>query len=170
MASCGGDTDDGADGANASEGSAATTAAGGGDSPAATSSDAPAGPSSACPLSVEQVSEALGVSMEKEADVCMFSGPSQSLIYVPLPSLACSDAVVRDPTFEMEPYEGLGVTAYTSTVGTELLVCTDPPFSMTVDITPSLDDLVDDATAASAAAVTSEREAAEELARLLLGE
>ena len=170
LASCGGDADDGADGATTGEGSAATTAAGGGDSPAATSSDASAGPSSACPLSVEQVSEVLGVSMEKEADVCMFSGPSRSLIYVQQVPFACSDAVVRDPSFEMEPYDGLDVTAYTSTVGTELLVCTEPPFAMTVDITPSLDDLVADATAASAAAATSEREAAEELARLVLGE
>ena len=112
----------------------------------------------------------MGVGMEKDAGLCMFSGPSRNVIYVQQVPFACGEAVVGDPSFEMEPFEGLGVNAYTTSVGNELLVCTDPPFGITVDITPDLDDVVADPTAASAAAVASEREAVEELARLVLGE
>jgi len=173
LASCGGDADDGGGGTTTGEGGAATAEAatpaeGSNDATPAASSDAPAGPSSDCPFGADQVSDVLGVTMEKEPDLCMFSGPSHDVTYVQQVPFACGEAVVGDAGFEMEAYEGLGVDAYESTVGTELLVCTDPPFEIVVDITPSLDDLVADATAASAKAEDAELAAVEQLARLVL--
>lgn len=132
---------------------------------------APAGPQDACPLTAAEVGEVVGVAVRKEATLCMFEpepGSTPSVLYVRQVSFACSDAVVKDPSFELEPYDGLEVQAYASPVGGDLLVCTNPPFEITVDITPSLDDIVADSDAASAAARASERAAAEELARLIL--
>jgi hypothetical protein len=165
LAGCSGD---GEGGGTTDDGTGATNIGGASDPGAGNSSGAVPGPSNDCPLSAEQVSEVLGVTVEKEATLCMFDGPSQNVTYVRQVSFACSEGVIGDPSFEMEPFDGLGVGAYAAPQGADLLVCTDPPFEITVDITPDLDDLVADATAASAAAEVSERAAAEELARLVL--
>ena len=135
------------------------------------SADVPAGPRDNCPLSAAEVGEVVGVAVEQDATTCMFwprAGMEPRVLYVRQVSFACSDAVVHDSSFAMEPYDGLGIRAYASPTGGDLLVCTSPPFEITVDITPDLDDIVADAEAASAAARASERAAAEELARLIL--
>lgn len=158
LVGCGG-ADDGAGNADAA------SAAGGG------SGAAPAGPRDACPLTAEEVGEVVGVAVQQDAGICMFEpepGTEPRVLYVRQVSFACSDTVVNDSSFAMEPYDGLGIRAYANAAGNDLLVCTNPPFEITVDITPSLDDMVADPGAASAAARASERAAAEELARLIL--
>jgi hypothetical protein len=132
---------------------------------------AQAAPANTCPLSAAEVSEVLGVEVQLEETVCMFEpepGKNPTVTYVRQVSFACSDAVVNDPDFDMQPFDGLGTKAYASASGNDLLVCTNPPFEITVDITPSLDAMVADSEAASTAARASERAAAEQLARLVL--
>jgi len=133
---------------------------------------APPGPPDNCPLTAAEVGDAVGVAVQQDATTCMFEpqpGKEPRVLYVRQVSFACSESVVKDPSFKLEPYDGLGVQAFASPEGGNLLVCTNPPFEITVDITPSLDAIVADSEAASAAARASERAAAEQLARLILG-
>lgn len=135
------------------------------------SGDAPAGPRDTCPLTAAEVGDAVGVPVQQDATICMFEpepGKEPSVMYVRQVPFACSDSVVKDPSFTLEPYDSLGVQAYVSPVGGDLLVCTDPPFEITVNVTPDLDDIVADSDAASAAARASERAAAQQLARRIL--
>lgn len=135
--------------------------------------DAPAGPRDSCPLTAAEVGDVVGVAVQQDATTCMFEpepGKEPRVLYVRQVSFACSDTVVNDASFSLEPYDGLGVRAYASPAGGDLLVCTNPPFELTVDITPDLADIVADANAASAAARASERAAAEQLARLILAQ
>lgn len=133
---------------------------------------APQGPLDNCPLTAAQVGEVIGVAVQQDTTTCMFEpqpGIEPRVLYVRQVSFACSDAVVNDPSFTQVPYDGLGVRAFASPDRGNLLVCTNPPFQITVDITPDLDAIVADSEAASAAARASERAAAEQLARLILG-
>lgn len=132
---------------------------------------APSEQGSTCPLTAAEVSDVLGVAVQQDTAICMFEpqpGTEPRVLYVRQVSFACSDAVVNDPSFDLAPYDGLGIRAFASPGGGDLLVCTNPPFEITVDITPSLDDIVADSEAASTAARASERAAAEQLARLVL--
>ncbi|HET6564990.1 MAG TPA: hypothetical protein VFG52_06210, partial [Xanthomonadales bacterium] len=109
--------------------------------------------------------------VQQDQSVCVFEpepGKNPTVLYIRQVNFACSNAVVNDPEFDKQPYDGLGIKAYASASGNDLLVCTNPPFEISVDITPSLDALVADSEAASSAARASERIAAEQLARLLL--
>lgn len=136
------------------------------------SQNAPSGPLDNCPLTAAEVGEVVGVTVQQDTTTCMFEpqpGTEPRILYVRQVSFACSEAVVKDPSFTYVPYDGLGVQAYASSEGGDLLVCTNPPFEITVAITPDLDAIVADAEAASAAARASERAAAEQLARLILG-
>jgi hypothetical protein len=163
LGSCGGGEDLGDN-----AGSGSPTGAG----HAVESAAVPPGPPDACPLTAAEVGEAVGVAVQQDATICMFEpqpGTEPRVLYVRQVSFACSDSVVKDPSFTLEPYDGLGVQAFASSEGGNLLVCTNPPFELTVDITPSLDAMVADGEAASAAARASERAAAEQLARLILG-
>lgn len=147
----------------------AATSTGGG--PGIGSGNSPAGPLDNCPLTAAEVGDVLGVAVQQDALSCMFEpspGKEPRVLYVRQVSIACSDAVVNDASFSLQPYAGLSVPAYASPVGGDVLVCTNPPFEITVDITPNLADIVADPEAASAAARASERAAAEELARLIL--
>jgi hypothetical protein len=138
----------------------------------ASSEAAPPGPLDNCPLTAAEVGDAVGVAVQQDATICMFEpqpGTEPRVLYVRQVSFACSESVVKDPSFTLQPYDGLGVQAFASSEGGDLLVCTNPPFEITVEITPSLDALVADSEAASAAARASERAAAEQLARLILG-
>lgn len=138
---------------------------------AVASAEVPAGPQGNCPLGAAEVGEVVGVAVRQDATTCMFEpkpGTEPRVLYVRQVSFACSEGVVKDSSFSMEPYDGLGVRAYASPTGGDLLVCTNPPFEITVDITPDSADIVADAAAASAAARASERAAAEQLARRLL--
>lgn len=131
----------------------------------------PPGPVDSCPFTAAEVSEVLGVAVQQDQSVCIFEpepGKNPTVLYVRQVAFACSNAVITDPEFDMQPHEGLGIKAYASASGNHLLVCTNPPFEITVDITPSLDALVADSEAASSAARASERAATEQLARLLL--
>lgn len=131
----------------------------------------PPGPSETCPLTAKAVSEVLGVSVQQDPATCMFEpepGKNPTVLYVRQVSFACSDGVTNDPEFTLLPFDGLGVRAYASPTGDDLLVCTNPPFEITVDITPDGKAIVTDPEAASAAARASERAAAEKLARLIL--
>jgi hypothetical protein len=96
-------------------------------------------------------------------------GKEPTVLYVRQVSFACSEAVVNDPDFTLEPYDGLSVKAYASPEGGDVLVCTNPPFEITVNITPGRDAILADPAKASAAARASERAAAEQLAGLILG-
>lgn len=148
-------------------GNAGATTAGSG----AGTGNAPPGAQEKCPLTASEVGDAVGVAVEQDATLCMFEpepGKEPRVLYVRQVAFACSDAVVKDPSFELEPYDGLEVPAFASATGGDLLVCTNPPFEITVDITPALDDIMADSDAASAAARASERAAAERLARLIL--
>lgn len=130
------------------------------------------GPPDRCPLTAKEVSDVLGVAVQVDTVTCMFEpkpGIEPRVVFVRQGSFVCSDAVVKDPSFSLEPYDGLGVQAYASPEGGELLVCTDPPFGIKVTITPSLDAIIADSDKASAEARASERAAAEQLARLILG-
>lgn len=131
----------------------------------------PPGPSDPCPLTAEEVGKVLGVVVQQDSSICMFEpepGTEPNVTYVRQVSFACSEAVVNDPSFELEPYDGLVVQAYANPDSGDLMVCTNPPFEITVDITPSRDAILADAEAASAAARASERDAAVQLARLIL--
>jgi len=133
---------------------------------------APTGPRDACPLTATEVGDVLGIAVQQDAATCMFEpepGKEPNVVYVRQVSFACSNAVVNDPSFELEPYDGLDVQAYISPEGGDLLVCTNPPFEITVNMTPKLDDIIADPDKASAAARVTERVAAEQLARLVLG-
>jgi hypothetical protein len=135
------------------------------------SGDAPAGPRDTCPLTATEVGDVVGAAVQQDATICMFEpapGKEPRVLYVRQVSFACSDTVVNDSSFFLEPYDGLSVRAYASSASGELLVCTNPPFEITVDITPDLADVIADSNAASAAARASERAAAEQLARLIL--
>ncbi len=132
----------------------------------------PPGPPDRCPLTAKEVSDVLGIAVQVDTATCMFEpkpGIEPRVLYVSQASFVCSDAVVKDPSFTLEPHDGLGVQAYASAEGGELLVCTDPPFGIKVNITPALDATIADSDKASADARASERAAAEQLARLILG-
>lgn len=149
----------------------ADTAASAGARSDAGSGNASAAAGGNCPLTAAEVGDVVGVAVRQDATSCMFEpspGNDPRVLYVRQVPIACSDAVVNDPSFTLEPHEGLGVRAYAGAAGGDLLVCTNPPFEITVNITPELADVVADADAASAAARASERAAAEELARLIL--
>jgi hypothetical protein len=133
---------------------------------------APPAPRDSCPLTASEVGEVLGIAVQQDATTCMFEpepGKEPTVLYVRQVSFACSEAVVKDPEFTLEPYGGLGVQAYASPEGGDLMVCTNPPFEITVDITPERDAILADPAKASAAARASERAAAEQLAGLILG-
>ena len=135
------------------------------------SGTAPPGPRDSCPLTAKEVSDVLGIAVEVDTATCMFEprpGIEPRVVYVRQVSFACSEAVVKDPSFGLEPHDGLGAQAYASSEGGELLVCTDPPFAIKVTITPPLDAIIADSDKASAEARASERAAAEQLARLIL--
>ena len=132
----------------------------------------PAGPLEDCPLTAAEVSDVVGIAVQQDSMVCMFEpepGRNPTVVYVRQVSFACSDSMVNDPEFDFVPFNGLGVRAYSSPTGGDLLVCTNPPFEITVDITPPLDAIVADSAVASAAARASEQAAAEQLVRLILG-
>jgi hypothetical protein len=156
LAGCGGGDDAGV---------ASSTGVGSGMEPAA----APAGPHDRCPLTASEVSEVLGIAVQQDAAVCMFEpepGREPSVLYVRQVSFACSESVVND--LNLEPYDGLGIKAFASPEGGDLLFCTNPPFEITVNITPDRDAILADSAKASAAARVSERAVAEQLARLIL--
>lgn len=138
LVACGGDDDGDAAGSDNGDGGSETTG-----STAASSGDG----GDPCPLTVEQVSEAVGATVELSEGVCLFQHPEDinpSVTFVRQVPFACGDAVVSDPEFGMEPYDGLSVDAYASapdlSVGT-ILVCTDPPFEIQVDLTASSGEL-----------------------------
>jgi len=131
----------------------------------------PPGPIETCPLTAAQVEGVIGVAVQQDTSICQFEpepGKEPRVLYVRQVSFACSESVVGDSSFDLEPYDGLGIRAFASPDRGDLLVCTNPPFEITVDITPSLDDMVADGEAASAAAQASEQAAAVQLARLIL--
>jgi len=164
LGGCGGG-DDRDDNALAAE----TTGAGSGTESGA----APPGPRDSCPLTAKDVSDVLGIAVQQDAATCMFEpepGKNPTVLYVRQVSFACSEGVVNDPEFTLEPFDGLGVQAYASPDGGDLMVCTNPPFEINVDITPERDAILTDPAKASAAARASERAAAEALARLILGQ
>jgi len=132
---------------------------------------APPGPRENCPLTASEVSDVLGIAVQQDTSTCMFEpepGTDPTVLYVRQVPFACSDAVVKDPEFNLQPFDGLGIQAYASPDGGDILVCTNPPFEITVNITPKLDAIIADPDKASAAARSSERAAAEQLARLIL--
>jgi hypothetical protein len=160
-----GDGDDRDDNA----GTATSTGAGSGTESGA----APPGPRETCPLTASEVGDVLGIAVQQDTATCMFEpepGINPTVLYVRQVSFACSEAVVNDPEFTLEPYDGLGVQAYASPEGGDLMVCTNPPFEINVNITPERDAILADPARASAAARASERAAAEALARLILGQ
>ena len=105
-----------------------------------------AGASAQCPLTAEEVSEALGETVEESS--CTFyppNGASPNAIFVRVGSAACSDEGREAMRFDQE-YDGLDIEAYSSSEGrASLLVCTDAAFNVSVDI-------FDDEAAALAAA------------------
>jgi hypothetical protein len=94
--------------------------------------------SSRCPLTVEQVSTAVGTQLEDKG-ACTFFAVNDAwpnVIFVRQVSFAC-DANIRSETGYTERLGGLGTTAYVqreTAEGPTILVCTKPPFEISVDI------------------------------------
>jgi hypothetical protein len=136
-----------------------TTAAPAGSATTAAGGSASGGARERCPLTAEQVGDVLGVEVAEEGGACLFFPTNGKLVpsalYVQQVAFACRDDVRSEVGYD-EPFEGLGVDAYVqagTADGTMLLVCTEPPFEVSVD------QGVDDAAA---------RAQVEELARLVL--
>jgi hypothetical protein len=113
-------------------------------------------------LSADQVSEALGATVEKEesGSSCSFFPPDKSsprVFLVRLPALACTEEYLEATGLEYQPYDALEVEAYATSGSSpaSIIVCSDDPFDINVEI-PG------DAAASLAAA--------SELAQVILGE
>jgi hypothetical protein len=127
------DDDDAAadDGTATSAASAATTSAGGGSSGG--------GAGDRCPLTAEEVGDVIGVEVAEEGGACLFYPTNGKLVpsalYVQQVAFACREDIRSEVGYE-EAVDGFGVDAYVQEGGsstTTLLVCTDPPFEVTVE-------------------------------------
>jgi hypothetical protein len=157
LAGCG--DDDATDATDRTEATDATDAT---DDTEATGGSPDAGSAGAaadrCPLSADQVSEALGAPVERDEASCTFFPAdtfSPNATFVRQSSVACDEGYPADLGYE-ESLDGFGTEAYAqrdTTAGVQILVCDDAPFEVVVDI-------VGDPEAALAAA--------EQLARLVL--
>jgi len=92
-----------------------------------------------CPLTAEEVTAALGATVENDGTGCSFYPPDEGTnpraVLVRLPPLACED--VEATGLAHEPYDGLGVDAYlysAPAVPARILVCTDAPFDLSTEI------------------------------------
>lgn len=168
VASC---SDDGEDSAEPADTTASSTASSpttsGGDgsttaAPATTAATSDPGPGTTaptsgspdrCPLTAEQVSEVIGVTME-DVGGCVFFPPEKSdpsALFVRQVSFACNDDIRQQNGYE-EAFDGLGVEAYVkrgTSYGVQILVCEEQPFEVAANLT---DDDAASQTAAEALA------------------
>jgi hypothetical protein len=97
-------------------------------------------PDKSCPLTAEQVSEAIGVTgTHPGSEGCEFGAGFPSVHFAYQPASTCTQASLREgdgPEYLDGPVDGLGVNAYSHPVGlgVTLLVCNgDQPFEVVVD-------------------------------------
>jgi hypothetical protein len=113
-----------------------------------------------CPLSAEQVSAALGAPVDKDEPSCTFY-PADDVLpnatFVRQVAFACDGDLPAELGYEGK-LDGLGVETFVQpdvATGTQILVCTDAPFEIVIDMGGDSGP---------------EIEAAMELARLVLGD
>ena len=133
LTGCGSDDDEG----SVTGGSTTTTNALGSSTTAGGSNSAA---NDRCPLTAEQVSTALGATVDKDEAACTFY-PKDDYSNTPNASfnlqldLACDSGGPAEAGYNQK-LDGLGVDGYVqpdTAVGTMILACAKPPFEVTVD-------------------------------------
>ena len=140
LAGCGGDDDDATDAFDQTETTEATGRTDEAASEDESSEDSGGGGSAdRCPLTAEQVGEAVGTEMEDESSSCTFFPTGDfdaSVVFVRTSPIQCSEEGLEASRLS-ESFDGLGVEAYTSgsdDSSPNILVCTDTPFDISVSI------------------------------------